>query len=433
MARLDWDMDWARFTSLTAYRSSDYEWIDDLTGLEPPSVIPTVVQTVVDYAEEEAEQFSQEFRLTGNTDNIDWVAGLYYMNEEVERAERFYTEFSVVLGLPFPSPGDVSFYQDNETDSYAVFGQLDWHITDAWDLTLGLRYSYDDKEITQGATDNLGTYPPFSGIPLLQAPYGPIKADDSWGEWTPKATLSYNFNDDVMAYATVARGYKSGAFASAATTAEGAALPADPELANNYEIGLKSQFWDNRAQFNILYFFTDYEDLQVYFLDNFLLNLANGEAESSGVELEYVALLTENFRVSGSYAYNDTEYTDLVTVADFTGNDLARAPEQSFTIVLDYAMGLSGGSVIDLQASYFWQDDWFHDPSNAPGTEEDDYGLLNASITWTSSSEQFSIVAWGKNLDDEEYRIHSILDASAVTADVYGAPRTYGLTVNYAF
>lgn len=434
LGRIEWDMDWAVLTSITAYRKSDYDWVDDLTGLEPPSVIPTVVETVVDYADEDSDQFTQEFRLNGNTDHFDWVAGVYYLEENVDRRERFYTEFTAILGLPFPSPGDVTFYQDNETTSYAAFGQVDWHITDAWDLSLGLRYSYDEKEITQGATDNIGTFPPASGIPLLLPPYGPIDADDDWDEWTPKATLSYRPTDDVMLYGTVSTGFKSGAFASAATTAVDAATPADPETVTNYEIGMKSQWWDNRLQFNILGFYMEYDDLQVYFLENFLLNLANAEAESSGVELEYVVLFTPDFRLSGSYAYNDTEYNTLVTPSqDYSGNQLARAPENSFTIMANYDFNLSGGSVLGLEASYFWRDEWYHDPSNAPGTLEDDVGLINASVTWTSSGDNFSVVAWGKNLDDEDHRIHTILDASAVTADVWGAPRTYGLTVNYKF
>ncbi len=433
MARVEWDLGWANFVSISAYMDADYNWIDDLTGVEPPSVIPTVVETVVDFANEDSDQFTQEFRLSGNMERFDWVAGLYYLEEEVNRQERFYTEFSALLGVPFPSPGDITFFQDNETTSYAAFGQVDWHLTDKLDLTLGLRYSYDEKDITQGASDNIGTYPPFSGIPLLLAPYGPVDADDDWDDWTPKAVLSYRLTDDAMVYASYSEGFKSGAFAGQATTVESAITAAEPETATNYEIGMKSQWWDNRLQLNVLAFYTDYEDLQVFFLENFLLTLANAEAESYGAELEYVALLTTNFQVSGSYAYNETEYTDFVTTRDLSGNDLARAPENSFTLVMNYTIPLSGGSTIDLEGSYFWKDEWYHDPNNDPAILEDDVGLSNASVTWTSASENMSVVAWGKNLGDEDHRVHSIFDNSGVSADVYGAPLTYGVTFNYRF
>jgi len=187
-------------------------------------------------------------------------------------------------------------------------------------------------------------------------------------------------------------------------------------------------------QLNVLGFYTDYEDLQVFFLENFLLTLANAEAESYGAELEYVALLTTNFQVSGSYAYNETEYNTLETpTKDLSGNDLARAPENSFTLVMNYTIPLSGGSTIDLEGSYFWKDEWYHDPNNEPAILEDDVGLSNASVTWTSASENMSVVAWGKNLGDEDHRVHSIFDPSGVSADVYGAPLTYGVTLNYRF
>ena len=81
MARVEWDMGWANFVSISAYMDADYNWIDDLTGVEPPSVIPTVVETVVDFANEDSDQFTQEFRLSGNMERFDWVAGLYYLEK----------------------------------------------------------------------------------------------------------------------------------------------------------------------------------------------------------------------------------------------------------------------------------------------------------------------------------------------------------------
>jgi iron complex outermembrane receptor protein len=431
LGRVDWEVGVGTLTSISAYRSSDYSWADDLTGLRPPSQIPTVFETVLDFADEDAWQFSQEIRLAGSSERFDWVAGLYYMTEDIDRNERFYTEFTPFVPLPFPSPGDVTFYQENTTDSYAAFGQLDWHFADRWTLALGLRYSYDEKDMDQGAANNLGT--PVSGIPLLRPAFF-AGASKDWDEWTPKATLSYQFNDDVMAYATYSRGFKSGAFPSAATTAESATTPAEPEIATNYEVGLKSRWLDNRAQLNLVGYYIDYEDLQVYFLQNFLLNLANAQAESQGVEAEFTFLLAENLQLSGSYAWTDTEYEKLIAPGrDWSGNELTRAPENTYSLALNYDIPLPEGAALGLEIATFWKDDYYHDPSNDPGALEDDVAVWNASATVRNAADTLSLVVWGKNLSDEEYRVHTILDATLVTADVYAPPQTYGVTLNYRF
>ncbi|MEJ2604711.1 MAG: TonB-dependent receptor, partial [Gammaproteobacteria bacterium] len=100
-------------------------------------------------------------------------------------------------------------------------------------------------------------------------------------------------------------------------------------------------------------------------------------------------------------------------------------------ITSDYTYDFSGGSSLNFNLNYAYQDDFFHDPSNANGSGEDGYGLLRAGLTWTSADSAWDVTAWGKNLTDEEYRTHTIISNIAGTVDLWGMPRTYGLTVNY--
>jgi iron complex outermembrane receptor protein len=400
MARLDMDLNWATFTSITAYRESEYDFLDDLTGIplldlaaqNPPGVplpplpgIWTAPENVIDAVDEDADQFSQEFRLTGTTGSIDWVSGAFYMEENVERDEEFYTQYNTLLqlGLGLPAIGNVLFTQDNETTSMALYGQADWHITDRWTLTYGLRWSDDEKDIEQGAFDLLGTEP--SGVPLLAPPFS-VDADDSWSELTNKVSVSYTPSEDVMLYVTYSEGFKSGAFPSQTSTAEDAEKAADPEEVANYEVGMKSAWWDNRIQFNVSYYFMDYDDLQVFELNNqLLLVLSNAQAESEGVDLEFNILATENLMISTSYNYSDATYTDYITPTgnDYSDNDLVFAPENAFTVSADYHLDMDSWGALDFNANYSWKDDYYTAPSNAEKTLQEDIGMIGASAKWT--------------------------------------------------
>lgn len=466
MGRVDWDLANATLTSVTAYRETDYNWSEDLAGL--PVGLTTF--NLIDAADEDSDQFSQEFRLTSTGDgNLEWLAGVFYMKENVDRAENFVGSW----GPPFAEQGfvlldgDIVFAQDNETTSTAVYGQLDWHINDRFSWSIGGRYAKDEKDITQALINQED--PAFDsallsaliGVPIelvvlgipangpsqllgfiatgdpsvLNGPYS-VDASDDWSEFVPSTSLSWNFGDDSLVYFTASKGYKSGAYVAQTTNPTDAVIALEPENATNFEIGLKTQLMDNRVRLNASVFNMDYEDLQVFRLVGSLLVGANAEATSKGFEIDATALLSEDWVVSASYGYLDAEYDTFFeedTGVDFSGNTLPRSAEDSFSINSTYTFNLSGGSTIDFDLDYTYKGDYFIEVSNSPASEEDGYGLLNASLAWTSADERWEAVAWGKNVTDEEYRIHSIISNVSGTVDLWNMPDTYGLTVNYSF
>ncbi len=462
MLRVDHAFRGATLTSITAYRETDYAWREDLAGM-PLGETPF---NLVDTAEEDADQISQELRLASDGDgSLEWLVGAFYLKEDVNRRERYIGSFGAPLAAQGFNllNGDVSFNQVNTTTSTALFGKVDWHITDRLTWSIGGRYARDEKEIEQ-AVENFED-PAFDsavlsailgvpvelvvlGIPVngpaelltfintgdpgaLNTPYF-TEADESWSEFVPSTNLRYQFADDGFVYLTVARGYKSGAFVSQTTTAQAAATPLDPEIATNYEVGVKSEFLNNRLRLNAAVFRMDYEDLQVFRLEGSLLVGANAEATSQGLELDATVLVTDNWVLNANYGYLDAEYDRFVSGnQDFTGNRLPRAPENSFSITSNYNYDFAGGSSLNFNLNYAYQDDFFHDPSNANGSGEDAYGLLRAGLTWTSADGAWDVTAWGKNLTDEEYRTHTIISNIAGTVDLWGMPRTYGVTVNY--
>jgi len=453
MARLEAAMDWATFTSITAWRESDYTLVDDLTGVplndltapSPPGLpfplslpgVFTVPENVIDGSNEQASQFSQEFRLTGSNGRFDWVAGAFYMKEDVEREEEFYTQYSTLLQFLGLAPiGDVLFTQDNTTTSKALYGQADWHFTDQWTLTYGLRWSDDKKEILQNAIDLLGTGFP-TGVPLILPEFAaPVEASDSWSEVTNKFSLSYRPNDKLMFYATWAEGFKSGAFPSQTNTATVAGLSVEPEFVTNLEFGMKSTFWGNRAQFNVIYYDMDYEDLQVFELNpTFLLVLLNAQAESKGVDIDFNILATESLMISTSFNFSDAKYTDFINSAgvDVSGNQMVFAPDSSFAIDADYNVDIGSAGMLNFNVNYNWKDDYYTDARNFEKTRQEAVGLLGARAAWISGDGSWTVTLWGKNLTDEQQLANLIVDPTAVTSEIYMPPRTYGLTVAKSF
>jgi iron complex outermembrane receptor protein len=463
LLRADWGLDAATFTSITAYREADYSWTEDLAGM-PLGSTPF---NLIDQAMEDSNQFSQEFRLTSNGgERFDWLLGAFYMKEDVDRAEQFIGSFHFPLaGQGFVLlNGDVTWGQLNTTKSYALFGKLDWHLTDSITWSFGGRWAKDKKSVNQSMINNedpafdiavltaLGHPNPVVvlGIPangpadligylvtgnpaVLKTPFR-VQASDSWNEFLPSMDISWRVSDDHLLYFSYSEGYKSGAFQSQTTTPQAAVTPLEPERAKNYEVGIKSEFLGNRLRVNASVFQMDYTDLQVFQLVGSLLVGGNAEATSKGVELDATWLVAENWVVGGNYGYLDAEYDIYILgTSDLSGNRLPRAPEHTWSLNSTYTFDLSGGSKVDLSAVYAYTDDFYFAPSNQASSFESGYGLLDARVTWRSQGDRWNVSLWGRNLTDEEYRTHMIISNIAGSVDLWNLPRTYGATVTYNF
>lgn len=404
----------------------------------PVEIIDDIVQDI--------DTFTQEFRWTSNlSGNFNYVAGIYYLDEETDRTEQF--------RLLLPGPGDIGnevSRQFNETTSYAGYFQGDYDFSDALTLTVGLRYTYDDKE-TRSISVNCGqpgaeNYPQYctgvGGSLAIIAQTFDVTADDSWSDVSPKVTLTYRPQDNMMVYGTVAYGFKSGGFGGAPGTPEQAQVPVDPEDAINYELGLKGDFLDQSLRVNAAAFYIDYQDLQIvrfgpteanpdfgsFITDNI------GEADIYGIETEFTWYPSDNFRLSGNYAYLSTEVNDLIIAGaggavDVSGSDLRQAPENKYSLTASYDIPLSGGALVNLRADYAHTDEQINDYLNQD-TIIEEFDLFDARVAWVSASQNWTVAAWGKNLTDEEYISHSYVIGPGVIG-VWGHPRTYGLSVSY--
>lgn len=426
-------------TYLSAIRYGDFSGRYSLVGTgSPPSL--------TDAANGQREKYvgiTQDVRLSSAAEgsSLRWVAGLYFLREDTDVIDNsIATSFLSVLGPG--SVGDILdgefiYDQENITKSSALYGELSWAMTDALSLTVGGRYTYDDKDYrNRSECVDFGAQPDFIFcVAPLGAEFWNIRTSKSWSELTPKASLDWRASDDALLYVSAARGFKGGGWQGKPGTAAAALLPYDPEIAWTFEVGAKARWADGRLLANVAVFHTSFDDLQVEQLDDAGLSLIIDNAASArinGVELEvqWRPLSALQFWLSGSYL--DSEYRDFIDSAgnDLSGNRLARTPELSFAGGADLAIPISSELSIDTRVEYQWQDQmpWLVENT----VFEDSYGLLDARVALQAREAQWEVALFGKNLTDELYR----LDAIPFLGDVFsrfGAPRSYGVQFTKSF
>lgn len=427
----DWDVEMGTFTSITAYREATAD-VRDITFAADYQYFP--MASIDNFFDEQGQQFSQELRFAADAgDQLFWQAGVYYLNEDVERNE--YNEFvcGLICGVPPQAPlflPRASTEQTNETNSYGIFAQGTWTLNERWDLTVGARYTYEKKDAT-----NIGT--PDGAFSVLEA-YD-IEVDESWDAFTPKIAVNYHIGDNITTYATVSTGFKSGGFQGSAPTEIAATTPFEEESVTNYELGIKSTMLDNALRFTAVAFYTQYDDLQVLVqvvqpsgLPGPLLTQNAGEAESMGFEFDAQWQLHEYWQLAGTYAYLDTEYTKLDgNLQSSEGNSLRNAPENaaSLSVIFDYP--LNSGR-INARADYTYKDKAYQDIQNRDEGAIDSYNLLNLRFAYGSEDGRWELAGWVKNATDEEYMLHNFtINPGLSQAITPAAPLTYGATMTW--
>jgi iron complex outermembrane recepter protein len=435
--RFENDASYGSWTLLGGWRKVELGWYEDLDGLKPfgfPPVTPPfpepygwVLQNR-DVADEDAEQLSLEARLASPTDSrLQWVAGLYWFTEEVNREESFLTQFSLLAA----AGGDVTFIQDVDSTTYAAFGQLTYPVTDQLSVTAGLRYSHDEKEADQAGRNNDPT-DATPGIPLFPGQPYDVTADDSWDSTTGRLGLDYRTGAGNLLYASVSKGFKSGIFPSQNNVVQNVGKATPPEEVWSYEIGAKTQWFADTLRVNLALFYMDYQDLQLFRLDPQLrLVTFTEDTVNYGAELEVVAAPADGLEVGLNFAHLKAEVDGGLN----DGGQLPRAPEYTFGGFGQYSWAVTGGS-LSLRADFKWTDDYrteipyYNDAANWRVTEIESFALLDARAAYTLDSMNLEFAVWGKNLTDETYPTH-IIPFLGNGFSIFAPPRTYGVTVSW--
>jgi len=367
-------------------------------------------------------------------DRLDWIGGLYYYTEE-GRSD----DFIDFLSLDLQSGGKF------ETESYAVFGQGSYHFTDQLTLTVGLRYTDEEKiSIIDGVQHQVVTALLFSGDafktpldPPLQV-VAPGKFVDDLTETDPYFNLSYQWSDDLMTYISYSEGFKGGGVQVRNGNIK--ELPRfGPEFAEVAEIGVKWTLMDGRMNISSAAFTTDYSDLQITatILEPVPTSVVKnaGDAEIKGFELEVVLLPIPRLNIVAGLSYLDAEYTSLIPGAIEAGilesNDLPNVPEWQANVSISYDLQTSNGTFIP-RVDYSYSDEQFNDANNNEAIKRDSTDILNLSLGYLSVDELWSGSVFVTNALDERVVLAGF-DGGFYADGAISRPREWGLRIRRSF
>ncbi|PZQ21557.1 MAG: hypothetical protein DI569_11570 [Sphingopyxis macrogoltabida] len=450
--QLDVEIGDHRLTSVSAWR--DYRYVPDHdSDLSPFSIMKGGFDLDV-------SQLSQEVRLASPTGGaIDYQIGGYFLHEKIDsnnrsRFQKDATTYFLSPLLPASVLDGVEYDQFGRAriDSYALFGQASWHVSDRATLTGGLRYTIETKKASNtGSSFGGDTLPaglaPFRAA-LVNAFGGPflIEGKRTYRSFSWLINPSYKLTDDILAYASVSYGEKSGAANLSALP--GRPLLIDPEKSTAYEIGLKTSFADRRGTFNIDFYWNDIKGYQSAQIDPDRLALGTylgnvGAVRMRGAEFDAAYRFDTRFSLSFSGAYNDAEYRSYPN---------APAPVEYGPGILDLSGQSTGAAKWSGQASFNYEapitssvditafvNQSFRSRSNLLNPlsvygEQEGYGLTNAGVGIKDPDDAWSVQIWGRNLFDKIYAV-GIQSANAVAPffKIPGDRRTFGVTVKGRF
>ena len=489
---IKWELGNHLLTSVTGYSGYEYDGNGDLDF--------TAANVIGVHSAEDYDQISQEIRFesVGN-ETFNYILGGYYQEAELEiySVPGFQISTLPVETFGLLDGDRITDYQQ-DTDTMAVFAQVTWSITDDWRLTLGARYTDEEKtlqrevKIQQFDGHILDDSDPADGLALFlwedrlkTVPYT-VKRKRDESKTTPLITLQHDLNDDVMLYGTWTLGYKGGGYDALYSNGKfvqdsnqyvdgnSDLLEFEDEQATNIEVGAKMRLLDGRAELNIAYFRTEFEDLQVSIFDGAAgFNVGNAaEATSQGLELDGRFLATENIVLTGSVSYLDFEYdsytngqctvdqiilletgsesncsynTDDLPVRDLTGQTNNYSPEWSASVSAQYTAAITDGLELQTTVDLNYRDEYYLSSDLDNNLLADATTVINARVALLTTNESWQVALIGKNLTDEEtvstgedvpFSASTTFYPTAVDGGYYNyvnRPRSVAVEVKYRF
>ncbi|WP_139139380.1 TonB-dependent receptor [Sphingobium phenoxybenzoativorans] len=416
---LDWDIGGITLSSVTGYRA-----VNQMTNIDldaTPSMIFNLQPRNV-----RIRAFSQETRLASNGDGpFSWLVGGYYLRSRID-LERTSVLGGPLFGQPVGVTSTGTQFRSPDTDSYALFGQLSYQITDQWDISVGGRQSWDKKSLVSTPTATSGT--------------GVFKRD--FNAFTMEATTRYRFTPDTLVYLRFAQGYRSGGFNGAATTLAGI-NSFEPEKNDAYEIGLKSSWLDRRLKLNLTGFYYDYRDLQLIAIDQapgigLIQRVINAKGlRASGIEFETSFSVTDNFTLTGNLSYLHTKYRSQILNLGFGNIDLADAkrqyaPKITGMVQAQYSIPIGDNKLV-LNGSLNYRSLTQLNDVPTDVAMQKAYALVDAEIAWHLPDDRVTLSLFGQNLTDKYYKAYGDANGGLFNLVIDGRPRTYGVRATVKF
>ncbi len=476
-AKLNWDIsDEITLTSVVGYDKFDRVESNDWDG--------SAVNDSSNINTTDLEVFSAEVRLTGQTDKLLWIAGAYYSEDEMDELYNYFMSDSVygngsvpfgVAPFMFAPILQLNTRYNQETDSQALFGHVEYNITDKLRVTAGARYTEEDRTwsgCTFDAGDgSLAGFLNFAfGASLSPGACGTIDDDPNspnyifaaanpndafhlyeetieTNKWMWKFGLDYAVDDDILLYATISRGFKSGGFNGANSNTTQQLKAYEAEVVTSYEAGVKSTLLDGAMQLNLSGFYYDYEnkqeqDIAVTFVGN-ISGLTNiPESRIYGAELDVQWMPADGLFVALGASYLNTEVLEWQATSsdsvwptteyyDASGLELAMAPTWQLNALVEYEWAINSDLMMKIGADVAYTD------GAAGGAQPENaiesYTLVNLRATVSNLKDNWSIMVWSKNLFDEYYYPAAYQGGNGPYVRSVGMPRTVGVSLSYDF
>lgn len=474
-------------------------------GVEFTGVYGPYTPTACDgyqYQERNQSDFSGELRVSSDDNEaaMRWIAGVYFAEIEREVVVAYGADQGQgFLRQPYvpptgPNPTDLLFSDTFDTSVLSAFGQVEYDLTEQWELSVALRYDYEDRTVSNSvpnvAASGLNVNTIVDGVvgPINPAfnlnPNGIPERDRSFSQLQPKVTLSYQANRDMNLYASYGVGFRSGGFNSIGTeatldfwfNASGNGTPGDAvnaqlqvpddydkEVTTNAEVGLKSKFMENKLRLNTALFSTSVEDNQFFefFAGPFgLLRAVTtiDELSIQGFEMDIEVDLSEDITLFGGIGLLDSEIKENQNRPLTVGNSAPQAPDQTFNVGLNWDYTLTQDIIMTTRID--WQyvgETFFHTLQGErtptiwdffgtlgggvpPGPHSQDfsrasrdaYNTLNLRVIF--DAENWSVALWGKNITDEEYLQEVIPAPEFGGSFIHPSSRDeYGIDFTYRF
>lgn len=427
------------FKSITGYDKSDVDNRVDVDG--GPFRIDEITFLT------DAEQITQEFQLAYDSGPLNAIGGLFYFQENLDADSNadLLGELSFADGaLPLITRAT------RKNKAYAIFGQATYAVAPAFRVTLGGRYTIDKVRATHRADLVPGFFdadiPDGAAVPLV--PFARMK--DTFKSFSWRVSADYNLTDDVLAYASIDKGFKAGGFNIGIITSVAERTQVDPEYLTSYEIGIKSTLFDRRLRLNVSAFYYDYTDLQVLSVNRQAgstvptLGLDNAaDAEIKGIELEATALPTDWLDLGLNLGILDAKYKNYLSGAidpetgeprDFSGNRLPGAPKFTLSTFAQVTIPV-GNFETRWRAEYnYTGKKYYNNAQSDLISSGEGYGLLNLRATLADPAKGWELAAWAKNVTGKAY----IVDATDTSGfgfvpRYYGERATYGVELSLRF
>jgi len=454
---VDWRLgDGLKLTSISAYQSERFQQISDATDLPASGRVYDLNQT--------SRQFSQELRLASDSAQpLSFIAGLYFQDGKNGANTRYYlgSEFAAltfwsrgVAEAVIPAAVSVSplrLYNNTvirapatvSDQSYAAYGSLLYRPASNVEIETGGRYSVIRKTLEHFSENDPLRADPTNAANLAYAAFGqfPDQTDkQTFTAFTPKVSISYHPSRDATLFASASKGFKAGGWNTGVVTQAvfDAGLRLGDESSVNYEIGLKSEWFDRRLRFNVTGFLEDFTGFQVSqwtptVTGSSVARLANaGKARSKGVEAELEAIPLQGLSLTANFTYNRARFTEFANCnglnTSCTGNRLPYAPDYKLYLAATYERPITGTLNAFVGGGYSMETSSYSNVVNVAREYIPRHSSIEAKIGVAAMDERWSLTVFGANLADHLNQVYSQSGAYGDQIRFFREPRSYGAT-----